>query len=287
MPSHDGSTLYFCSTRSGNLGGHYGDMYQAPIIPIVDLNSDGIVDALDMCIIVDHWGEDYPLCDIGPTPLGDGIVDDQDLIVLAEHLFEAVDDPTLIAHWPLDEAQGGIAYNSATDCDGTLMGDPIWQPDGGILAGALQLDGIDDYVVTDPVLDPKDGEFSILVWIKGGAFGQVVLSQANGSNFLCLDSVESCLMTELKAFGRGAPGPLLSQTVINDGNWHRIALVWDGSYRHLYVDGAEVAKDATPLSGLESAEGGLYFGTGSTLAPGTFFSGMIDDVRIYNRAVSP
>jgi hypothetical protein len=30
------------------------------------------------------------LCDIGPTPLGDGIVDVQDLIVLAEHLFEEV-----------------------------------------------------------------------------------------------------------------------------------------------------------------------------------------------------
>jgi hypothetical protein len=37
---------------------------------------------------VDHWGEDYSLCDIGPMPWGDGIVDVQDLIVLAEHLFE-------------------------------------------------------------------------------------------------------------------------------------------------------------------------------------------------------
>jgi hypothetical protein len=56
--------------------------------PIVDLNGDGIVDSADMCIIVDHWGENYPLCDIGPTPFGDGIVDVEDLIVLAEHLFE-------------------------------------------------------------------------------------------------------------------------------------------------------------------------------------------------------
>jgi len=41
-----------------------------------------------MCIVVDHWGQDYPLCDIGPTPFGDGIVDVQDFIVFAEHLFE-------------------------------------------------------------------------------------------------------------------------------------------------------------------------------------------------------
>jgi len=88
--SPDGSMLYFSSERPGGLGGHYGDIYQAPIIPIVDLNGDGIVDAADMCIIVDHWGEDYSLCDIGPMPWGDGIVDVQDLIVLAEHLFEEI-----------------------------------------------------------------------------------------------------------------------------------------------------------------------------------------------------
>jgi hypothetical protein len=80
---------------------------------------------------------------------------------------------------------------------------------------------------------------------------------------------------------------MLSQANITDGNWHRIGFVWDGSYRYLYVDGAEVAKDAEPLSDLESAEGGLYFGVGSTLAPNTFFSGLIDDVRIYNRVVKP
>ncbi len=61
-----------------------------PSSQFVDLNGDGIVDAADMCIIVDHWGEDYSLCDIGPMPWGDGVVDVQDLIVLAEHLFEEV-----------------------------------------------------------------------------------------------------------------------------------------------------------------------------------------------------
>ncbi len=86
--SPDGYTLYFCSERPGGFGGHWGDIYQAPVIPIVDLNGDGIVDSADMCIVVDHWGTDEPLCDIGPTPFGDSIVDVQDLIILAEHLFE-------------------------------------------------------------------------------------------------------------------------------------------------------------------------------------------------------
>lgn len=86
--SPDGTTFYFDSRRPDSYGG--SDLYQAPIIPIVDFNADGIVDALDICIMVDHWGENYSLCDIGPMPWGDDIVDVQDLIVLAEHLFEEI-----------------------------------------------------------------------------------------------------------------------------------------------------------------------------------------------------
>jgi len=86
--SPDQKTLYFGSDQPGGIGGF--DLYEVPIMPIVDLNSDGIVDAADMCIIVDNWGTDEPLCDIGPMPWGDGIVDVQDLVVLSEHLFEEV-----------------------------------------------------------------------------------------------------------------------------------------------------------------------------------------------------
>ena len=54
----------------------------------VDFNEDGIVDANDVCLMLDHWLTDEPLYDIAPHPFGDGIVDIQDLILLAEHLFE-------------------------------------------------------------------------------------------------------------------------------------------------------------------------------------------------------
>ncbi|KPK37401.1 MAG: hypothetical protein AMJ65_14635 [Phycisphaerae bacterium SG8_4] len=86
--SPDGSMLYFCSERPGGLGGIWGDMYQARVIPVVDLSGDGIVDSADMCIMTDNWGTNNSLCDIGPMPWGDGIVDVNDLVILAEHLFE-------------------------------------------------------------------------------------------------------------------------------------------------------------------------------------------------------
>jgi hypothetical protein len=84
--SPDGRSLLFCSTRDGGQGHH--DIWQASIDPVVDLNGDGSVDAVDIHIMADNWGTDEPLCDIGPTPFGDGIVDAQDLIVLAEHMLK-------------------------------------------------------------------------------------------------------------------------------------------------------------------------------------------------------
>ena len=283
--SADGSTLFFRVNQFGL--GVGGDIWQAPIVPVVDFNGDGIVDSADMCIMVDHWGEYYPLCDIGPTPLGDGIVDVEDLIVLAEHLFEDVNDPTLVAHWALDDIEGDIAYDSVAVNDAVVFGDAVWQPAGGQIDGALAFDGTDDYVSTPFVLNPADGPFSVFAWIKEGAPGQVVLSQIGGANWLSADSLEGNLMTQLKTLGRGGNVPIVSETVITDGNWHRIGFVWDGSYRYLYVDGAEVAKDTASFSMLESSDGGLYLGAGSTLDAGSFFSGLIDDVRIYNRAITP
>jgi hypothetical protein len=281
--SPDGSMLYFSSERPGGLGGHYGDIYQAPIIPIVDLNADEIVDAADMCIMLDHWGQDYRLCDIGPMPWGDGVVDVQDLIVLAEHLFEEVLPPELVAYWKLDETEGNDAHESVSGNDDMVMGSPLWQPTGGKVSGAMELDGVDDYVIGGFEFDPSDGPFSVFAWVNGGAAGQVIISQQAGANWLMVDT-EGRLVTQIKNLTRQS-GPLSSQTVITDGQWHHIGLVWDGSYRSLYVDGTAVAID-TAVCRLESSDGGLYIGAGKALEPGSFFSGLIDDVRIYCVALS-
>jgi hypothetical protein len=64
-----------------------------------------------------------------------------------------------------------------------------------------------------------------------------------------------------------------------------IGLAWDGLHRILYIDSIKVAEDTQP--GLEGPQMGLYIGVGKNYTPGSFFSGLIDDVRIYNRAVKP
>jgi hypothetical protein len=279
--SADGSTLFFRASLTDHRNG--GDIWQAPIIPIFDFNGDGIVDAADMCVMVDYWGTDNSLCDIGPMPWGDGIVDVEDLIVLSNYLFEEVNDPTLIAHWALDETEGMFAVDSAGDNDAVVLGGTEWQPTGGQIDGALKLDGVSGYAITGAFLNPADGPFSIFAWINGGAPSQVVVSQQNAANWLAIDA-EGNLMTELKGAGRST-GPLFSEAVITDGQWHRVGLVWDGSTRTLYVDGVVVAEDTQP--NLESSQMGLNIGAGKAMEPGTYFSGLIDDVRIYNRVIIP
>jgi len=276
--SSDGSTLYFASMPPGGTGN--ADLWQAPIIPVVDFNGDGKVDIQDLLRLIESWGKDDPSVDVGPMPWGDGKVDANDLEVLMSYWGQEIG---LLACWKLDEAEGGIAADSAGANDSTLVGDPIWQPTSGKLGGALQLDGIDDYASTPFVVDPAKGPFSVFAWIKGGSPGQVVLSQEKGADWLMVGP-DGVLKTALKGSGR-LDKPLASPAVIVDDAWHRVGLVWDGANRILYVDDVEVAKDIQ--TSLAAPAGGLTIGAGSKLAAGTFWSGLIDDVRIYNRAVKP
>ncbi len=198
----------------------------------------------------------------------------------------------LIAHWELDETEGGIAYDSAGDNDGTCLGEPLWQPNSGKVNGAIQLDGIDDYISTDFVLNPAEGAFSVFAWVKGGTAGQVIISQTDGTGsgeiWLGLEASQGKLMTGLvpPPAGRFIPQPLVSESVITDGQWYHIGFVWDGSLRYLYVDGTEVASDTKAPAPLKSSDGGLYIGADKTFDAGIFFPGLIDDVRIYNRALN-
>jgi len=253
-----------------------------------DRDADADVDLADFAGFATHWlRTDCSTC-AGADFTHDGKVGPDDLEqFVAEWLRFPAD---LAAWWKLDEKAGSIAYDSAGNKRGVLHGDPNWQPTGGKLSGALEFDGVDDYVTTDFVLNPADGAFSVFAWVKGGAAGEVVVSQTNGTgigkSWLCADPSAGRLMTELGAPGPGG-APLASEFVITDGDWHHIGLVWDGSYRSLYAHGVEIKKDAVALPGLEGATGSLHLGAGNTLDAAGFFAGLIDDICICNRAVTP
>jgi len=283
------NTLFYDSNGKGGFGDY--DKLQAPIIPQVDFNSDYLVDISDLLMLIENWGQPGPSLDMGPHPWGDGVINAADLEVLMGYWGKDVYDPHLLAHWALDEFEGEVAYDSAGENDAQVLGHGVWDSDGGQIQGALALSGDKAFLSTPLVLNPADTVFSVFAWIKGGMPGQVILSQESGVNWLMADVGAGELRTDLSdpvvSSRRGTSGgmPLIGPAVIADGNWHCVGLVWDGSHRILYVDDLEIARDT--VNNLEQAHGAFYIGTGSGLEAGLFWSGMIDDVRIYNRVVKP
>jgi hypothetical protein len=281
-----------------NLGAYggtpQGSMSLSTVGNVADLNIDNAVNGKDFANFADTWQHEQVLL---PQDLDrNRTVDFSDLGVFADNWlkeFQEVEpvEPGLLARWKLDETEGFVAHDSVGDNDGfVLSANPLWQPSDGKIDGALELDGIDDFVSVPFVLDPADGPFSVFASVRGGEPGQVVISQMDGTGtgaaWLAADPSDGTLMSALMSTGRFA-GPVVSDSLITDGRWHRIGLVWDGSHRTLYVDDTEAAKDTQPQGKLISANGGLYFGAEKGREPGSFFSGLIDDVKIYSRAIVP
>ncbi len=302
--SADASTLYFDSVRPGGLGGH--DIWQASIGPVVDFGDDGTANLGDFYKLAQYWRRSEPSVDIGLSPLGDGAVDFRDLRVLATHWLEDASppvyiqwlghssvkiwaentvvyvDPRNLSEFPHDATVVCVTHSHSDHYVPADIG-KVWKADTVFVAPP---DGVASYISTLSILDPADGPFSVFAWVNGGAPGQVVVSQDSGDDWLMADPSVGNLMTTLqKPRGRSPVPPLICEVVITDGQWHRVGFVWDGTDRNLYVDDLEVARDtqAAPAG----STSGLYLGCGKEQEAGTFWSGLIDDVRVYGRTVKP
>jgi hypothetical protein len=249
-----------------------------------DLNNNWKVDMDDLLILIEYWETNEPSVDIAPAAKRDGFVDYQDIELMMQYWNTEIPEVGIAANWKLDEANGVTVSECINYKDGTLYSEPVWQPEGGMIDGALEFDGIDDYVSTPFILNPADGPFSVFVWVKGGVPGQVILSQIGNKNLLSADALEGNLMVCLNG-GRGKE--LVSQTVVTDDNWHHVGLVWDGFRRTLYVDDVIAAKDSSIQSTLFGSINGFYIGAGKVKESGSFWTGLIDDVKVYNCAVYP
>jgi hypothetical protein len=185
-----------------------------------------------------------------------------------------------------------IAHDSTGVFDANLMGDPVWQPGGGIVGGALELDGMGDYVSASFIVPRTAEAFSLFAWVKGGARNQVIAAETGMYGYFLLqaDFKAGNLMTSLYW---GFDGDyLFSETPIIDGQWHHVGLVWDGypANRILYVDGVEVARNTAGGCSTGGSIGGrgIYIGAswGLDTHRDYYWNGLIDDVRVYEGALS-
>ncbi len=266
-----------------------------------DFNLDGVVNFIDYLILIQHFtnndisqsGNPNPegtnnnnsndKYDLTPTPDGDGIIDLRDVAALFKYWLST---PGLLAHWKLDENEGLLAADCSGGINGQIHGSAIWRPSSGYKDGALELNGTDSYIKTGFVLNPIDGPFSVFLWTKGGQPGQVLIAQQSGSEWIGIDLVTGGLRTRLTDGGRSTP-ELVSDVPFSGDQWHQVLLIWDGSLRHLYTDRVEIAADSAPLKSLTHSEGGLFFGAAQNLDASRFWTGLIDDIRIYDKVILP
>jgi PKD repeat protein len=201
-------------------------------------------------------------------------------------------DPTALAYWPLDETSGLVAEDVDGNNDGTLVGGPTWRPSGGRIGGALEFDGSDDYVDIG-TLDVGGGSgLSLVMWLQPSAFidDSRMISKASGQveqdHYWMISQYQvDAIRFRLKA--GGVTSTLISPTnELDIGQWYHLACTYDGSTMRIYGNGVLVASQ--PKTGVVDTNPSVAAAIGDQ-PPGAGdkpFAGWLDEVRIFDRALS-
>jgi hypothetical protein len=266
-----------------------------PCWPECDLNRDYYVNFRDFAIFAEHWLEEdctVPFwCGKADMDLS-RTVDYGDLSICAMNWLTA-DEWWLqpISHWKFDEGSGSTAYDSAGDNDGTLIGDPCWVA-GKIGSYALDFDGSGDYVDIGNTVTHNLAKGSFTAWVLPVDLSSV----CGGYNFAYVIGANSYTGGGELGFrvnGDGSGWASVQNTVpsgalafpagsISVGSWHLVAMTWDGSYWKLYINGVQKDSKSFP-QGTSNASNTALIAKGWD---GCTWNGKIDDVRVYDRALS-
>ncbi|MBN2133805.1 MAG: LamG domain-containing protein, partial [Sedimentisphaerales bacterium] len=210
-----------------------------------------------------------------------------------------VTDESLLAWWTLDEGEGATVVDwSGHGHHGTLGGDAQWAD--GYFGSAMHFDGSGDYVDFGTPADLYlTQNYTYTAWFK-------VERNINGNSgpqyLLCIGSRSDLVFGVEDAVGVDgdlslhyydtAPGfhaVGVGQTAWSADEWHMVTGTRDGNGHKVYLDGALVNSDtntnADNFSGATTRMISLG-GRAWTTPQVAFFNGLIDDVRIYNRALA-
>ena len=195
-------------------------------------------------------------------------------------------DPSLAGLWSLNERVGSVAHDSSDNAnDGTLQGGPNWV--AGKIGGGLEFDGTDDHVDcgNDESLNIT-GEITIAAWVHPTGPGDSdyprVVDKSNGTGGadpgykLYLRSAENYLVTL-----SGGGVYLNSSSSLDLNAWNYVVYTTDGTQRKLFLNDAWEVWDETTLP-VESSNP-LFIG--NSPAGARHFEGILDEVRVYNRAL--
>ena len=194
-----------------------------------------------------------------------------------------ISDPNLICWWKLDEGQGTTAIDwSGHGNHGTLVNGPKWVP--GYDEGALEMDGSDDCVDFGSALGLPYGrsERSLCGWGKADSIADGWRWIASYGSSAVAGQALFIGMNANDLVGGGMYDDVWAYDFWEVDVWHHICLTYDGSTARLYADGIEVASEAKEW---DLALSSAYIGRQVSYLE--FWDGMVDDVRIYDKVLSP
>ncbi len=211
-------------------------------------------------------------------------------VVLGLAASTAVAD--LVAYYPLDEGSGNTATDaSGNGHNGTLNGDPRWI--AGKFGQALEFPGTAGSCVDLGTWNPSEGtnQLTIALWVKwNGLSGQWqgLISKRNSWGPAPIGEMmwflEANQTTGVLWFGRRDGGGVSSSgQTLPEGEWQHLAITCDGTTATMYRDGEQFNSGSFTLGSMTDA--GLQIGSGYINGGGPF-NGAVDDVRIYNHALT-
>lgn len=204
---------------------------------------------------------------------------------------EMTTDTDLIGHWHFDEGQGSIAIDySGYGHHGAVNG--CARTEGKDGAG-LSFDGINDYVeiITEPDLDNLEA-VTLAAWIHPRIDAHWhVLDKGDGDKRLYAEGTSRTLDGRIRYTGAHAYSRSVANTVQLD-TWQHVAMTWSRATHTtgLYHNGVEVsyqAKDVGTGYPLDDTTFPWSIGVRGAHGEVTFFYGLMDDVRLYRRALAP
>lgn len=195
----------------------------------------------------------------------------------------------LVGHWKLDEGSGGTTADASGKLvTGTLVNGPVWTP--GRAGHALQFDGVDDRVsLGNPAHLRFTGAMTLSAWVWIDSFtsnGRIVDKQGGSGSRGWSLNIESGGHASFQIATSSTALLLINGTPLPTQQWVHLAGTYEpGVALRLYVNGVLNASltSGVPTSQYNSA---LDVVIGSRPDGNTPFDGKIDDVRIYNRALT-
>ena len=199
-----------------------------------------------------------------------------------------IDDGSLVSYYAMDDTEASTVYDYSGSNDGTMSG---YTQNNGVRNGGVEIstddgkygygggfDGVDDYISFNDIILNKESA-TISFWVKPNVLGvaEIIVGNSDTASESTVSFSGTSGRIFLETDSSGNTFTINTGHYITDYNWHHIVAVFNGSYGYGYQDGINT-------QGAVSLLGNLTLNQMAHI--GHIFNGSIDEVRIWNKALT-